>query len=58
MVCCFVRFLIVDTLGMILGAVVVGAGADTTERDGGEEVLIDIKGLCKRFKKRWAGTGG
>ena len=47
--------MIVDTLGLILGAVVVGA--DTPERDGGEEVLIDIKGLYHRFKKLWADGG-
>lgn len=47
--------MIVDTLGLIVGAVLVGA--DTTERDGGEEVLIDIKGLYRRCKKIWADSG-
>ena len=47
--------MIVDTLGLILGAIVVGA--DTPERDGGEEVLIEIKGLYHRFKKLWADGG-
>ena len=32
-------------------------GADTPERDGGEEVLIEIKGLYHRFKKLWADGG-
>ena len=49
------RFLIVDTLGLILGVVV--AGADTPERDGGEDVLIDIHNLYHRLKKIWADGG-
>ena len=44
-----------DTLGLILGTFV--AGADTPEREGGEEVLINIKGLYHRFKKLWADGG-
>lgn len=32
-------------------------GADTPERDGDEEVLVDIKGLYHRFKKLWADGG-
>jgi putative transposase len=40
---------------LILGTVVTGA--DTTERDGGEDVLIEIKGLYHRFKKLWADGG-
>lgn len=47
--------MIVDTLGLILGVVVTGA--DTPERDGGEDVLIDIKGLYHRLKKVWADGG-
>ena len=47
--------MIVDTLGLVLGAVVVGA--DTPERDGGEEVLVEIKGLYHRFKRLWADGG-
>ena len=47
--------MIVDTLGLVLGAVVVGA--DTPERDGREEVLIEIKGLYHRFKRLWADGG-
>jgi len=39
----------------MLGVVVTGA--DTPERDGGEEVLIDIKGLYHRLKKVWADGG-
>lgn len=31
--------------------------ADTTERDGGEDVLIDIKGLFARLKTIWADGG-
>jgi len=46
---------IVDTLGLILGVGVTGA--DTPERDGGEDVLIDIKGLYHRLKKLWADGG-
>ena len=46
------RFLIVDTLGLILSAVVVGAG-----RQGGEDVLIETNGLYHRFKKLWADGG-
>jgi putative transposase len=42
-------------LGLILGVVVTGA--DTPERDGGEDVLIDIKGLYHRLKKIWADGG-
>lgn len=42
-------------MGLILGAVVVGA--DTPEREGGEEVLINIKGLYHRLKKLWADGG-
>ena len=49
------RFLIVDTLGLILGVVVTGA--DTPERDGGEDVLIDIQGLYHRLEKVWADGG-
>jgi putative transposase len=33
------------------------AGADTPERDGGEDVLIDIRGLYRRLKKIWADGG-
>lgn len=47
--------MIVDTLGLILGVVVTGA--DTPERDGGEDVLIDIKSLYHRPKKVWADGG-
>jgi len=36
---------------------VVVKGADTTERDGGEDVLVDIKGLFHRLKKIWADGG-
>lgn len=39
----------------MLDAIVVGA--DTTERDGGEELLIEIKGLYRRLKKIWADGG-
>ena len=35
----------------------VVTGADTPERDGGEDVLIDIKGLYHRLKKVWADGG-
>jgi len=48
-------FLIVDTLGLVLGVVVTGA--DTPERDGGEDVLIDIHNLYHRLKKIWADGG-
>ena len=40
---------------MILATVVTGA--DTTKRDGGEDVLIEIKGLYHRLKKLWADGG-
>jgi putative transposase len=36
---------------------VVVTGADTPERDGGEDVLIDIQGLYHRLKKIWADGG-
>ncbi len=35
----------------------VVTGADTPERDGGEDVLIDIKGMYHRLKKVWADGG-
>ena len=44
-----------DTLGLVLGIAVTGA--DTPERDGGEDVLIEIKGLYHRFKRLWADGG-
>ncbi len=47
--------MIVDTLGLILGAVVTGA--DTPEREGGEDVLIEMKGLYRRLKRLWADGG-
>ena len=49
------RFLIVDTLGLVLGVAVTGA--DTPERDGGEDVLIDIQGLHHRLEEVWADGG-
>ena len=39
----------------MLDAIVVGA--DTPERDGGEDLLIEIKGLYRRLKKVWADGG-
>lgn len=42
-------------MGLILGVVITGA--DTPERDGGEDVLIEIKGLYRRLKKVWADGG-
>ena len=39
----------------MLDAIVVGA--DTPERDGGEDLLIEIKGLYHRLKKVWADGG-
>ncbi|MEM1355609.1 MAG: hypothetical protein AAGH88_12075 [Planctomycetota bacterium] len=32
-------------------------GADTTAREGGDEVPINIKGLYHRVKKLWADGG-
>ena len=39
----------------MLDAIVVGA--DTPEREGGEDLLIEIKGLHRRLKKIWADGG-
>ena len=44
-----------DTLGLPLAIVVTGA--DIPERDGGEDVLIEMKGLYFRLEKIWADGG-
>jgi len=47
------RHLCVDTLGLILAVVVTGASVQ--DRDGGEELLIEMVGLFHRLKLIWAG---
>ena len=49
------RHICVDTLGLILAVVVTGASVQ--DRDGGEEVLIQMLGLYHRLKLIWADGG-
>jgi len=49
------RHLLVDTLGLIVGAVV--HGADLQDRDGGKKVIEKIRFACPRLKKIWADAG-
>jgi putative transposase len=49
------RFLLVDTLGLVLGAAVLPA--DTTERDGAMALLEPLLGTFKRLKKLWVDGG-
>lgn len=34
-----------------------GGGEPRTLRDGGEDVMVDIKGMYRRLKKIWADGG-
>jgi len=49
------RHLLVDTLGLVLGAVVTPA--DCTERDGGHAVLGRVAGWFPRLRKLWVDGG-
>jgi putative transposase len=49
------RFLLVDSLGLVLGAAVVPA--DTTERDGAMTLLDPLVGTFKRLRKLWVDGG-
>jgi putative transposase len=49
------RHICVDTLGLILAVVVTAASVQ--DRDGGEDVLIQMKGLFHRLKLIWADGG-
>jgi transposase len=49
------RHLLVDTLGLVLGAVVTPA--DCPERDGAQQVLQRVGGWFKRLRKLWADGG-
>jgi putative transposase len=49
------RFLLVDSLGLVLGAAVVPA--DTTERDGAMTLLEPLVRTFKRLRKLWVDGG-
>ena len=49
------RHVCVDTLGLILAVVVTGASVQ--DRDGGEELLVEMMGLFHRLKLIWADGG-
>jgi putative transposase len=49
------RFLLVDSLGLVLGAAVVPA--DTTERDGAMTLLEPLVSTFKRLRKLWVDGG-
>jgi len=49
------RHLLVDTLGLVLGAVVTPA--DCPERDGGQQVLERVGGWFTRWRKLWVDGG-
>ena len=49
------RHLLVDTLGLVLGAVVTPA--DCPERDGGQQVLQQVGGWFRRLRKLWVDGG-
>jgi len=49
------RHLLVDTLGLVLGAVVTKA--DCPERDGAQQVLQRVGGWFKRWRKLWVDGG-
>jgi transposase len=49
------RFLLVDSLGLVLGAAVVPA--DTTERDGAMTLLEPLVATFKRLRKLWVDGG-
>lgn len=49
------RFLLVDSIGLVLGAAVVPA--DTTERDGAMALLEPLVGTFSRLRKLWVDGG-